>query len=65
MLDGRYAFTGVPRGLTHAERHAVARSRRPPNQNSRIVPSQGISFEPLNKDQDPVDFRLEKLPHCS
>jgi len=59
--DGRYAFTGVPRGLTRAGVMLLL-TPRDLNENSRIVPSQGVTFEPLNKDQDPVDFRLEKMP---
>jgi hypothetical protein len=67
--DGRYALTGLPRGLTQS--HLLLLSQAPPNnQRYHVVASghfrarpdfhdpQGVTFEPLNEDQDPLDFRL-------
>ncbi len=57
---GRYAFTGVP----HLDQASVMLLHQSPSADpsSRIVSSQGTAFRPLDKDQDPIDFRLEPLP---
>jgi hypothetical protein len=65
--EGHYTFTGIPRGLTRAYLTVHA---APPGDRSRlaIVASgnfQGmavrssVSFEPLDRDQDPLNVRLE------
>ncbi len=70
--SGRYAFTGIPRGLSKSYLNVFA---EPPS-NDKFVDMvasgsfQGqathgsVSFSPLERDQDPLDFRLkiETLP---
>jgi hypothetical protein len=60
--DGRYALTGLRRGLTQSHLMFLSRFHVVPSGHSRartdFHDSQGVSFEPLNEDQDPLDFRL-------
>jgi hypothetical protein len=67
---GRYALTGIPRGLSQS--YLMLLPHAPPsNQAFRAIPSghfhmrpnfhnsQGVNFEPLTEDQDPLDFRFQ------
>jgi len=65
--QGRYALTGIPRGLTQSSLMVYA---EPPDNRSYItvVPSgrfqgrayvQGMMFDNLNQNQDPLDFHLK------
>ncbi len=65
--EGRYALTGISRGLTQAHLDALA---EPPDNRSyyRLVASgrfqgrdhgTGVAFEPIDRDQDPLDFQLK------
>jgi peroxiredoxin len=64
---GHYTFTGIPRGLTQAYLQVYA---EPPDHRSYIAfvasgnfqgraHSAGVSFQPLDRDQDPLDWRLK------
>ncbi len=65
--QGRYALTGIPRGLTLSNLMIYAEA--PDNRSAiAVVPSgrfqgraynQGMMFDNLNQDQDPLDFHME------
>ncbi|SIN79642.1 RNA polymerase sigma factor, sigma-70 family [Singulisphaera sp. GP187] len=68
--NGRYALTGIPRGLTQAQLSVFA---EPPDQHSfggivasgrfqREASAASVRFERLEQDQDPLDFRLQFEP---
>jgi RNA polymerase sigma factor (sigma-70 family) len=65
--EGQYALTGIPQGLTRAYLNTYA---EPPDRQSHFEATasgnfQGtavissVSFDPLKRDQDPLDFRLK------
>ncbi len=68
---GRYALTGIPRGLPQAHLNVFAEppeNHSPHRVYSSVIASgrfqgrdsgTGVAFEPMNRDQDPLDFRLK------
>ena len=65
--EGRYALTGIPQGLSRAFLNVYA---EPPDRRSHFeaiasgnfqgqAMISSVGFEPLKRDQDPLDFRLE------
>jgi hypothetical protein len=60
--DGRYALTGLPLGLAQSHLMLLSRFHVVPSGHFQarkdFHDSQGVTFEPLNEDQDPLDLRL-------
>jgi thiol-disulfide isomerase/thioredoxin len=65
--EGHYAFTGIPQGLTGAYLNVYA---EPPDNRSHFeaiasgnfqgrAAVSSVSFDPLKRDQDPLEFHLE------
>jgi RNA polymerase sigma factor (sigma-70 family) len=65
--EGRYTLTGIPRGIEHTYMTVFV---EPPNNQSYFgvtasgrfqerVNGNSVAFEPLEQDQDPLDFQLK------